>query len=436
MTLISLPKSIEAENVLIGLILKDNSLYWEAVKYLKPKDFYVEQNQKVWAAFHILADEGDPLDPVLAIEKIQASGFKIKLEDFEIYNQGLPATPKINEYIKLIREKSVQRQKAKLHTEAQNAILGNRDEEYKRIQAKIEELENSLKTEEPARVETHGEEVLQKAYDRGESGLILTGLRTGFKKLDALTGGLQPESLIIIAARPRMGKSSLGLNISKNVTIANKDAVVLIYSLEMSYLQLMIRLLAQEARINSMRVKNGLMTLEEWARLIGAYDRLKEGKLIIDDTFNVGIGNLRARAKQIQKEYKRLDLIIIDHIQLMNTERAATRNDEMTKLSRSLKFLAKEFKIPVIAMSQLNRGSENRSDHRPQLSDLRESGAIEQDADIVAFIHREEVYKKTDDNQNLAELILAKHREGDQGTIDLYWCNEYTRFEDLTMIKH
>jgi replicative DNA helicase len=261
---------------------------------------------------------------------------------------------------------------------------------------------------------------------------MLTGLTTGFTELDAMTSGMQPSDLIIVAARPSMGKTSLCLTLAQNAAI-QAQAVVAVFSLEMSKEALVMRMLSSEARVDAHRFRSGFLSRDEWARLAQALGTLAETKIFIDDTPGISVLEMRAKARRLATEQKKLDLIIVDYLQLMSgsSKRSESRQQEVSQISRELKALAKEMKVPVIALSQLSRAPEARTDHRPQLADLRESGAIEQDADVVAFIYREEQYNRTEENEGTAEIILAKQRNGPTGSVNLAFLKEFTRFENM-----
>jgi replicative DNA helicase len=265
----------------------------------------------------------------------------------------------------------------------------------------------------------------------GGRGAVLTGLTTGFSELDTMTSGLQQQDLIIVAARPSMGKTSFCLTLAQNAALQT-GAVVGVFSLEMSKEALVMRMLCSEGRVDAHRFRNGFLSREEWGRMAGALGRLAETHIYIDDTPGISVLEMRAKARRLAAEQKRLDLIIVDYLQLMSgsSRRSESRQQEVSQISRELKGLAKELNVPLVALSQLSRAPEARTDHRPQLADLRESGAIEQDADLVAFIYREEQYNRTEENAGLSELIVAKQRNGPTGTVKLTFIKEFTRFEN------
>jgi replicative DNA helicase len=271
----------------------------------------------------------------------------------------------------------------------------------------------------------------------GGHGSVLTGLTTGFSELDTMTSGLQAQDLIIVAARPSMGKTAFCLTLAQNAALQT-GAVVGVFSLEMSKEALVMRMLCSEGHVDAHRFRNGFLSRDEWARMAGALGRLAETRIYIDDTPGISVLEMRAKARRLAAEQKKLDLIIVDYLQLMagSSRRSESRQQEVSQISRELKGLAKELNVPLVALSQLSRAPEARTDHRPQLADLRESGAIEQDADLVAFIYREEQYNRTEENAGLAELIVAKQRNGPTGTVKLAFLKEFTRFENMWREDH
>src|SRR2546426_134794 len=276
------------------------------------------------------------------------------------------------------------------------------------------------------------ERVLEKAEAVEHRDLVVTGVATGFRNLDALTSGFQKQDFVVIAARPSMGKTSLALTLAQHAAIENK-AVVGIFSLEMSAESLAMRMLCSEASVDAQKFRSGFLSNEEWSRLGKALGKLADARIFIDDTPAISVLEMRAKSRRLATEQKQLDMIVVDYMQLMSgsTRRFESRQQEVSQISRELKALAKELNIPMVALSQLSRAPENRTDHRPQLADLRESGAIEQDADLVAFIYREEQYNRTEENKNIAELILAKQRNGPTGITYLAFLSQFAKFTDL-----
>ena len=276
------------------------------------------------------------------------------------------------------------------------------------------------------------ERVLEKAESVEHRDLVVTGVPTGFRGLDSLTSGLQKQDLIVIAARPAMGKTSLALTLAQQAAIEHK-AVVGVFSLEMSAEALAMRMLCSEANVDAQKFRSGFLSNEEWARLGKALGKLADARIFIDDSAAISVLEMRAKARRLATEQKQLDLIIVDYLQLMSgsNRRFESRQQEVSQISRELKALAKELNVALVALSQLSRAPENRTDHRPQLADLRGSGAIEQDADLVAFIYREEAYNRSEENKNIAELIVAKQRNGPTDTVYLAFLNQFAKFTDL-----
>ena len=274
--------------------------------------------------------------------------------------------------------------------------------------------------------------LLEHVQEMAGRSAMLTGLTTGFHDLDQMTSGLQSSDLVIIAARPSMGKTSFALTLAQNAAI-HAQAVVGIFSLEMSKESLVMRMLSSEGHVDAHRFRSGYLSRDEWARLAGALGTLAETKIFIDDTPGITVLEMRAKARRLAAEQKKLDLIIVDYLQLMSgsSRRTESRQQEVSQISRELKGLAKELNVPLIALSQLSRAPEARTDHKPQLSDLRESGSIEQDADVVAFIYREEQYNRTEENAGIAEILISKQRNGPTGTVKLAFLKEFTRFENM-----
>ncbi len=274
--------------------------------------------------------------------------------------------------------------------------------------------------------------MLDKVQEMAGRTAMLTGLTTGFNELDTMTSGLQSSDLIVVAARPSMGKTSFALTLAQNAAI-HAQAVVGVFSLEMSKESLVMRMLCSEGHVDAHRFRTGFLSRDEWGRLAGALGRLAETRIYIDDTPGISVLEMRAKARRLAAEQKKLDLIIVDYLQLMSgsSRRAESRQQEVSQISRELKGLAKELNVPLIALSQLSRAPESRTDHRPQLADLRESGAIEQDADVVAFIYREEQYNRTEENAGIAEIIVSKQRNGPTGVVKLAFLKEFTRFENM-----
>lgn len=437
-----LPSSEESERVILGGILLDNALISQAVELLSPEDFYSPKNRRIFKAMISLFEKSERIDPILIGEELKMEG---QIESIggiaSITNLtfGLPHFSNIEDYAKVVRDKSLLRNLIKSCNQITSEALAEEDE-AQQILDNSEQMIFALAEERNrkgfAHVKPVAEDVLAKVQDFAKrESHALTGLATGFSDLDQMTSGLQPSDLIIIAARPSMGKTALCLTLAQNAAI-KEDATIALFSLEMSKEQLVMRMISSEARVDAHRFRTGYLSREEWGRLAGAIGTLSETSLFIDDTPGISVLEMRAKARRLVAEQKKLDLIVVDYLQLMSgSKRTESRQQEVSQISRELKGLAKELDVPVIALSQLSRAPEARNPPRPMLSDLRESGSIEQDADVVAFIFREEYYAADpealeEDKRNVAEIIVSKQRNGPTGTVKLAFLKEFTRFEN------
>ncbi|HKF56280.1 MAG TPA: replicative DNA helicase [Blastocatellia bacterium] len=431
-----LPSSIESEKSILGAILLDNSVCNQAVEMLRRDEFFLDSHRRIYDKMVLLSERSLPIDLVTLSEELRRAG------EFEQVGgatyiasliDGVPRTDTIEHYARLVKSKAMLR---RLIT-ASNQIIARCVEEEDEAPTIVDEAERLIFqiAEDSVRqgfrpvgeIARRRLEQIEQMAGRPE---MITGVPTGFTDFDQMTSGLQRQDLIIIAARPSMGKTALALNMAQYA--AKNGMVAGIFSLEMSAEQLVSRLLCSEARIDAHRLRTGYLNREEWARLADALRRLCETQIYLDDTPGLGVLEMRAKARRLKAEHG-LDLLIIDYMQLMSGRgRIESRQQEVSQISRDLKALAKELDLPVVALSQLSRAPETRGgDHRPQLSDLRESGAIEQDADVVCFIFREEVYNPRDDNEGKAEVIIAKQRNGPTGSINLVFLKQFTRFEPL-----
>lgn len=431
------PQSLEAEDSILSAILIDNETLLDVVEILSPEDFYKTSHKKIFGAITELFSRNEPIDLVTLTNLLKERN-QLETVGGAAYLAGLvdsvPVAANAEHYAKIIHDKACLRRLI----EKSNAIVkkcfedrGNVDDVLDFAETAIFEIsENKIK---PAFYPLGKviESNIDTLEERQGNKALITGVPTGFALLDKMTAGLQPSDLLIIAGRPSMGKTALALNIARNAAL-DSNVPTAFFSLEMSKEQLSMRLLCSEARIDSSRLRSGFFSREDWVKITDAAGVLSEAPLYIDDSPDVTTMTIRAKSRRLKMEND-LGLIFIDYLQLMrghaNTER---RDLEISEISRSLKALAKELSLPVIALSQLNRKLEERSDKRPQLSDLRESGALEQDADLVAFIYRDEVYNKDENNPNRgkAELIIAKQRNGPVGTVPLTFLSSYTRFEN------
>ena len=431
------PSDIEAEQAVLGSMLTDQDAVVDAIEVLKPEDFYREDNKFIYEAMQNLYSRGEPIDIITvkseltSMQKFEATG---GIEYLAILPDKVPLVSNANKYIKIVEEKSILRKLIKTATDieglgyAQNEDVDNiMDQAEKKIFDIMQD--KSQKGYTPIKdvlIETFTE--LEKLYNQKEA---ITGIPTGFSDLDYKTAGLHNSDLILVAARPAMGKSAFALNIATNAAINAKTPVV-IFNLEMSKSQLVNRMLCSEAMVDSNKIRTGKIDEEDWMKLATALGPLSEAPIYIDDTPGISIAEIRAKCRKLKLE-KNIGLVVIDYLQLIqgSGKKNASREQEISEISRSLKILAKELDVPVIALSQLSRAAEARQDHRPMLSDLRESGAIEQDADIVMFLYRDDYYNQDSEKKNIAEVILAKHRAGSTGTIELLWMGSYTKFANL-----
>lgn len=433
-----LPSSPESERVILGAILLDNTLISQAIEILKQEDFYSPLHRRVFKAMSALFERGEKIDPILIGEELKKEG---QLENVggiaTITNltYGLPHFSNVETYAKVVKSKSITRNLIKVCNQITSEALAEEDDAeiiLDHAEQAIFALADERTRQGFSHVEPIAREVLHKVQEFAKrESHALTGLATGFRDLDAMTSGLQRTDLIIVAARPSMGKTALCLNIAQNAATL-EGACVAVFSLEMSKEQLVMRMLASEARVDAHRFRNGFLTREEWGRLAEAIGTLSEAKLFIDDTPGISPLEMRAKARRLVAEQKQLDLIVVDYMQLMSGsgKRNENRQQEVSQISRELKGLAKELNVPLIALSQLSRAPEARNPPKPQMSDLRESGSIEQDADLVTFIYRDEYYKPSEENQGIAELLISKQRNGPTGGIKLAFLKEFTRFEN------
>jgi replicative DNA helicase len=433
-----LPNSAEAERAILGAIILDNALISQAIEQLKPEDFYVPSHRRVFLSMIGLFERGSEINPILIAEELRREGEVEAVGGLTFISNltyGLPHFANIAHYSKLVRDASLLRQLVKVCNKVTSEALEAEDD-ASLILDHAEQMIFALADERTrqgfAHVKPIADNLLEHVQEMAGRSAMLTGLTTGFNELDSMTSGLQPSELIVVAARPSMGKTALCLTLAQNAAI-QAQAVVGIFSLEMSKESLVMRMLSSEGRVDAHRFRSGFLSRDEWARLAGALGTLAETKIFIDDTPGISVLEMRAKARRLAAEQKRLDLIIVDYLQLMSgsSRRTESRQQEVSQISRELKGLAKELNVPLIALSQLSRAPEARTDHRPQLADLRESGAIEQDADVVAFIYREEQYNRTEENAGIAEIILAKQRNGPTGTAKLAFLKEFTRFENM-----
>lgn len=430
------PQNVEAEQAVLGAMMLDHNAVITAMEVLQPHDFYREIHRTIFEAMENLHRENKEIDLITLPEelrrmkKLDAAGGL----EYVLSLPNLVATAANIEYhANIVKDKAMTRDLittcTDLTTEAYDGAK-EADELIDDAERKIFHLAENKKSGDFDPVGKVVEDTLDKISKLYENKAGLTGLPTGFRDLDKLTSGLQPSDLILIAARPSMGKTAFTLNIAQNVGVRQHKTVAF-FSLEMSKEQLVQRLLCQISHIDSQKLRTGqLNTDKDWAQLTDACDKLYQAPIYIDDTPGISVSEMRSKARRLKSEHG-LDLIIVDYLQLMQGRNSESRQQEISEISRSLKALARELKVPLIALSQLSRSVESRQDKRPMLSDLRESGALEQDADIVAFLYREDYYDKETENQHITEVIVAKHRNGPTDTVKLYFRGEYTLFLNL-----
>jgi replicative DNA helicase len=447
------PHNLDAERSALGGVLIKKSAIDDVLTGLAAEDFFLPAHREVYEAMQALDLRRQPIDIVSLTDELKTRGALPRLEGGESYllrlADSVPTAENIEHYIRLVKEKATLRRLITACAEIQSRAFG----EFGNYEEFLDEAENAVfKVAQQTRKETYSTvaemigPVLENIEERARSRQEITGVPTGFSKFDTMTAGLQPENLIIVAARPGVGKTSWAVNVAMNASMIHKIPV-LIFSLEMSKFELMERMLAGEARIDSGRLKRGQIEYSDWKnRIYPAGNRLSAAPILIDDSGAPSILDIRAKARRFRSDIRVFappsaaepnkishGLIIVDYLQLARGSSArkdGSREQEIAEISRGLKTLAKDLKVPIIAVSQLNRSLEKREDKKPQLSDLRESGAIEQDADMIIFVHREEMYTKSEEDRGKAELIIGKNRHGPTGSVPLTFIREYTRFEN------
>ncbi len=432
------PQNLEAEQCVLGSVLLQQNALGKALETVTPDDFYREAHKSIFNAMAALFEKNEPQDLITVtnhlsdhnkLEEVGGPAYLASLTDI------VPVASNIAYYAKIVREKSILRQLIQTTSDIASRCFEEQDD----IDSLLDEVEQTIfeisssKSSQAFhpinKVVTETFKSIEKLFERKE---LVTGVPTGFDELDRMTAGLQPSDLIILAGRPSMGKTALAMNIAQNTAIMHKTPVG-VFSLEMSKEQLGMRLLCSVSKVDSHRLRTGFLKDQDWPKLTRAAGILSESKLFIDDTPAISVLEMRAKARRLKIEHN-LGLVVVDYLQLMRGRSSSERREqEISEISRSLKAMAKELQVPVIALSQLNRSLENRPNKRPQLSDLRESGAIEQDADVICFIYRDEVYNKAEDNprRGIAEVIIGKQRNGPTGTIELTFLDKFTTFENL-----
>jgi replicative DNA helicase len=433
------PQNLEAEQAVLGAILIDNASLNKALEIIHPDDFYRDSHRRIFSAILDLNERNEVVDLITLTDQLRS---KSELEGvggatyLSTLVNSIPTAANIRQHSRIIHEKAILRNLIAVATD----IVGQGYDDTGRVEELLDFAERSVfgiseKKLKPSFVPVKeiikgSFETIERLYEKKER---VTGVATGYSKLDEMTSGLQPSDLIVIAGRPSMGKTALALGVAQHLGI-EKRGTAAIFSLEMSKEQLVMRMLCSEARVDAHKLRSGYLGRADWPKLTTAAGRIAEARIFIDDTPAISVLEMRAKARRLKAEHG-LDLLIVDYLQLMRGRGDAdNREQEISDISRSLKALAKELQVPVVAMSQLSRAVENRSDKRPVLADLRESGAIEQDADIVIFIYRDEVYHPSDESKGIAEIIIGKQRNGPIGNIQLAFLDQYTRFENLETV--
>ena len=430
------PHDIDAEQAVLGSMLTDREAVNAAIEVLKEEAFYREDNRAIYQAIVNLYNKSEPIDIITLKDELESMGKFEQVGGFDYLASlpdKVPTTANVQKYIKIVEEKSILRNLIKTANEiielgydpaedVEDIMDGAEKRIFDLMQSKNQKGYTPIKD---VLVESFTK--LEELYNRKQH---ITGVPTGFAELDYKTAGLHGSELILIAARPAMGKTAFALNLATNAALRG-NAPVAIFSLEMSKDQLVNRILCSEAMVDSNKVRTGKLGEDDWVKLAGAIGPLSEAEIYIDDTPGISVTEIRTKCRKLSID-KGIGLVVIDYLQLVQgSKRAGSREQEIAEISRSLKILAKEINVPVIALSQLSRAVEQRPDHRPMLSDLRESGSIEQDADIVMFLYRDDYYNKESEKKHIAEVIIAKQRGGQTGTVELLWMGQYTKFVNL-----
>lgn len=429
-----LPHSVEAEQSVIGSMLLDKEAIVVACEMIHADDFYQHQYGVIFEAITELYNEGQPTDLVTLQERLKTKDIPPEVCSIAAFRELLnmvPTSANIRYYAQIVYDKALLRRLIRINEEIANECYMEKQEVndiMEETEKKIFGLLERRMTSDFVPIRDVVINVVNKIEQASRTRSSVTGLSTGYVDLDRQTSGLQPSDLVLIAARPSMGKTAFALNLTKNLTVNGKYSVA-IFSLEMSKEQLVNRLLSMEARIDGQALRTGNLTDADWDQLVESSSMIAQTRLLIDDTPGITVGEVRSKCRKFKLEGG-LDCVMIDYLQLMSASGRGSdsRQQEISEISRSLKALARELNVPVIALSQLSRACEQRQDHRPMLSDLRESGAIEQDADVVMFLYRDEYYNKDSDAKGIAEVIIAKQRNGPVGTVELVWLAELGRF--------
>jgi len=436
------PHNLQAERSVLGAILVRNEAIFTVREVgVEARDFYHQAHQKIFEAISYLSEKGEPIDLITLTASLRDRGNFDQVGGTQALNslfEDQYQIGNVKHYATIIRDKALLRRMIDISAEIQASAFDgveNVEEFLDETEQKVFGVSDQKMMKSFSSMQEILVQNMHTIEENSQRKQAVTGLPTGFNDYDRLTAGLHPGQLIIVAGRPAMGKTSLVMSMAQNSAVHHK-AVIAFFSLEMSKEELGFRLLSGLARIDSKRLRVGRLVDRDWPRLTVAADQLAKAKIFIDDSGGLTVMDMRAKCRRLYAMEKKLDLIVVDYLQLMKGSKASQKGDgsrerEISEISRNLKELAKELKVPIIALSQLNRGVESRQDKRPMLSDLRESGAIEQDADMVCFVYRDEVYNKETEDKGVAELIVAKHRAGETATVRLAWIGEYTLFANL-----
>lgn len=431
-----LPHSIEAEQSVVGSMIMDKEAIVTASEMITAEDFYGHQYGILFQAMVELYSEGKPVDLVTLQERLKEKDVPPEITSLDFVRElvsSVPTSANVKYYASIVAEKSMLRKLIKVNEEITNTCYLSKDKLSDILdltEKKIFQLVQTRSGGDYVPIKQVVINALEKIESASKNSGSVTGIPTGFVDLDYKTSGLQPSDLVLIAARPSMGKTAFVLNLAQHVAF-RKEIATAVFSLEMSKEQLVNRLFSLESKVDSQAIRTGNLSDSDWEKLIESAGVIGKSNLIIDDTPGISISELRSKCRKYKMEHN-LGLVIIDYLQLMSGGgRSESRQQEISEISRSLKGLAREINVPIIALSQLSRAVEQRTDHRPMLSDLRESGAIEQDADVVMFLYRDDYYNPDTENKNIAEVIIAKQRNGPIGTVNLVWLPNYTKFANM-----
>jgi replicative DNA helicase len=431
------PQNLEAEESVLGAMMLSPGAIGVVSEILDAKDFYRESHAKIYRATLALYAKGEPVDAITLTDELEERGEledvggRVRLHELAAL---VPATANASHYARIVRETATLR--GLIRAGGEISRLGwDRPGEAGDLVDRAEQIVFDLSQQRVSGEFTHIDQLLKESFERittlYEAGADVTGTASGYRELDRLTSGFQPGNLIIVAARPSMGKSALALCMAANIAV-RQNIPVGMFTLEMSKSEVTQRLMCSEAKVESQRLRTGKLAPDDWPRLTAACDKLAKAPIYVDDTGSINMMEIRSKARRLKSRHPDLGLIVVDYLQLMTSGGSVeNRVQEVSQISRSLKILARDLDVPIVALSQLSRAVEQRTEKRPILSDLRESGSIEQDADLVAFIYRDEYYNEESDQQGLAEVILAKHRNGPTDSLKLSFLKRYAKFADL-----